>query len=200
MPSARTPGTFTSDLRCVRGTGPERTEAHPNSAAAMAASRSASGIPLGSLPPAVAMSPLPPPPPPTARAASWISAEAGRSLPGATAATSATPPRGGLAAEHDDAHAGLLAHGDGEVAQVARREPVDLGDDDAVVGDGCEFRGSPDGELPAQRLDLVVERPDLVEAPLHAVERGRRPGRRRAGPRRRSGPRRAGAGPRWPHR
>ena len=43
------------------------------------------------------------------------------------------------AAEDDRAHAGLLAHGDGEVAEVARREVVDAGHDQAALAAGGQL-------------------------------------------------------------
>ena len=58
------------------------------------AMRSASSRPAGSLPPAVATSPLPPPPPPTALAASRMRVAASMPEPGRTAATRLTPPDG----------------------------------------------------------------------------------------------------------
>ena len=47
-----------------------------------------------------------------------------------------------------EAHAGLLSDGDGEVAQVAWRQPVDLRDDDALVGDGRDLEARPSASCP----------------------------------------------------
>ena len=69
------------------------------------------------------------------------------------------------------AHAGLLAHGDGQVAQVARRRgrrPGCTTTPSSAMAASSAAR--PSGQLPAQRLDLVVERLDLVEPALHAAE------------------------------
>ena len=64
-----------------------------------------------------------------------------------TAATSDDAAGVGDAAEHDGVDAGLLAHGEGQVAQLVGREAVDAGDDDAVDGRRGEL-GRP-GRWPA---------------------------------------------------
>ncbi len=70
----------------------------------------------------------------------------------------------------------MLAHGDGEFAQIAGVEAVDLRDDDAVVRDRGEFAGAAHRQLRPQRLDLVLQGLDLVELALNAREQvvGRR--------------------------
>jgi hypothetical protein len=98
-------------------------------AAAPAASSSAAGIPLTSLPPAVAMSPLPPPPPPTALAASCEQLRGVPAAAGFDGGDEADAAARGLADQHHQADAGMLAHGDGQLAQIAGVQAVDLGDD-----------------------------------------------------------------------
>ena len=50
----------------------------------------------------------------------------------------------------------MLAHSDGELAQISGIQAVDSGDQHPLVGDGGEFTGTTHRHLGAQRLDLVV--------------------------------------------
>ena len=54
-------------------------------------------------------------------------------------------PAVGRAAEHHGPDAGLVAHGERELAQVVAVEAVDPGDDDAVDGRGDQLVGAARG-------------------------------------------------------
>ena len=87
-----------------------------------------------------------------------------------TAATSAAPPPSGARAEHDGAEPVLVAQGEGDVAERVALEAVDALDDDAVDGLGGERRRLVAGRLALERLDLVAQRLDLLEALASAVD------------------------------
>ena len=51
----------------------------------------------------------------------------------------------------------MLTYGESKVAEVARTDAVDTGDDDAVDRGAGQLGGSTRGQLAAQHLDLVVQ-------------------------------------------
>ena len=120
-----------------------------------------------------------------------------RPASGRTAAASAAPPVSVRAAEHGGAHAGLVAHGEGEVAQVVAGDAVDAGDHDAVDRRAGQLAGLPGGGLGPQRLELVAQRLELVEPLLDAVDHGVGAGAQELGGLGQARARRAAGGRRW---
>ena len=82
-----------------------------------------------------------------------------------------TPPVGRLAAEHDDVDARLVAHGEGEVAQVAgrraRRRAATTTPSSAAA---ASSPARPVASLARSALTSSLQRPDLVELALDAAD------------------------------
>ena len=169
--------------------------AHERPAAARAWSRAAS-MPPGSRPPAMARSGFLPPPPPMSEPPSAISSPASRppSLAGRGDQGGAAALR--LAADDDGPDARLLAHGQGQLAQLVAAGAVDADDHDAVDGLAGQRGGLVAGGGLAQRLHLVTQGLELGAELERRRPAARRPASR--GPRRpgRSAPPPGGGG-RW---